>query len=532
MDAKQMAAAIRGGETALGIELGSTRIKAVLIGPGHTALASGAYNWENRLENGLWTYPLDEVWAGIQAAYREMAEDVRAQCGEALTTIGAMGVSAMMHGYLPFDREGNQAAGFRTWRNTVTEKEAAELTALFGFNVPQRWSVAHLYRAIRLGEGHAPHIGFLTTLAGYVHWQLTGQKVLGTGEASGMFPLDAATHDYDAAMLEKFNTLITPYQLPWRLGDILPKVLTAGDDGGGLTPHGAALLDPSGQLRPGTPFCPPEGDAGTGMVATNSVSPRTGNVSAGTSIFAMVVLERPLSQVYPEIDIVTTPTGKPVAMVHCNTCTSDLDAWVGLFQELLGGAGAAIHKNDLYTLLYRQALSGAPDCGGVVNFNCFSGEPVMGLEEGCPMLLRKPLAPLSLGNFMRAQLYAALAPLGIGMEILWQEHVALDKLYGHGGLFKVPQVAPLLMASALGVPVSVLETAGEGGPWGMAVLAMFRKERRQGESLESYLNEKVFAHAKEDCAQPDPSTAEGFAHYLSLYKAALPAQRAGASIFA
>lgn len=525
MDAKTMAGIVRAGQTALGIELGSTRIKTVLIGPDHSPLASGAHTWENRLENGLWTYPLAEVWAGIQAAYREMAEDVRTQCGEPLATIGAMGVSAMMHGYLPFDREGGQLAAFRTWRNTVTEKEAAELTGLFGFNIPQRWSVAHLYRAIRLQEGHVPQIGFLTTLAGYVHWQLTGEKVLGTGEAAGMFPLDPATNDYDAAMLGKFDTLVEPYQLPWKLGGILPKALTAGDDGGRLTPAGAALLDPSGLLQPGIPFCPPEGDAGTGMVATNSVSPRTGNVSAGTSIFAMVVLERPLSRVYPEIDMVTTPTGKPVAMVHCNTCTSDLDAWVGLFQELLEAGGAQLPKSSLYALLYRQALSGESDCGGIVNFNCFSGEPVLALEDGCPMLLRKPLAPLTLGNFMRAQLYAALAPLCIGMGLLWQEQVALDKLYGHGGLFKVPQVAPLLMASALQVPVSVLETAGEGGPWGMAVLAMYRVMRQAGEPLEDYLQEKVFAHAKEDCAQPDPATTEGFRRYLARYKAALPAQR-------
>lgn len=531
MEKREIREAIVQGHTALGLELGSTRIKAVLIGPGHAPVCTGAYEWENRLENGLWTYRLADVWAGIQAAYKELAGQVQAMFGIPLDTVGAMGVSAMMHGYLPFDGDGKQLAEFRSWRNTVTEVEAAELTALFGFNIPQRWSIAHLYRAIRLEEGHVRRLGFLTTLAGYVHWKLTGEKVLGTGEASGMFPLDSRTGAYDAAMLEKFAALTASYQLPWRLPDILPQVRTAGEDGGSLTPEGARLLDPTGRLQPGVPFCPPEGDAGTGMVATNSVSPRTGNVSAGTSIFAMVVLEQPLSRVYPEIDMVATPTGKPVAMVHCNTCTSDLDAWVGLFQELLGQAGASISKSGLYSLLYRQALAGGPGCGGVVNFNCFSGEPVLGLEEGCPMLIRNPSAPLSLGDFMRAQLYAAMAPLRLGMELLGQEQVALDKLYGHGGLFKVPQVAPLLMASALHVPVAVLETAGEGGPWGMALLAMYRKERREGDSLEGYLSQRVFAQAREKCAMPDRQCAEGFAAYLGRYKAALPAQRAAASVF-
>ena len=510
--------------TALGIELGSTRIKAVLIGPDHAPLASGAYDWQNHLIDGLWTYPLTEVWEGIQGAYRQLAEEVRARYGAELTTVGAMGVSAMMHGYLPFDRQGRQAAEFRTWRNTVTEAEAKELTELFQFNIPQRWSVAHLYRGVRLKEAHAPEIGFLTTLAGYVHWQLTGRKVLGTGEAAGMFPLDSRTMDYDEGMLEKFDRLLAPYAMPWKLRDILPQALTAGDDGGALTPEGARLLDPSGALQPGVPFCPPEGDAGTGMTATNSVSPRTGNVSAGTSIFAMVVLEKPLSRVYPEIDMVTTPTGAPVAMVHCNTCTSDLDAWVKMFSELLAAAGAPLDKSELYSLLYHQALLGQADCGGVLNFNCFSGEPVMNLESGCPLLTREPTSPLTLANFMRAQLFSAMAPLRMGMELLEGEGVALQKLYGHGGLFKVPQVAPKLMASALGVPVAVLETAGEGGPWGMALLAMYRLMRQEGETLESYLSEKVFASSKEDCQQPDPETAAGFAKYLERYKAALPAQ--------
>ena len=525
MDTTQIAAAVKQGDTALGIELGSTRIKAVLIGPDHAPIATGAYDWENRLENGVWTYHLEDVWTGIQAAFREMREEVQSRYGVPLTTLGAMGVSAMMHGYLPFDQNGEQLCEFRTWRNTITEAEAQELTQLFQFNIPQRWSIAHLYRAIRQGEPHVKDIAFLTTLEGYVHWKLTGKKVLGVGEAAGMFPLDE-TGRFHPRMVAQFDEILQQRHIPWRLEDILPEILVAGDPAGELTPEGAKLLDPTGALQPGIPLCPPEGDAGTGMTATNSVSARTGNVSAGTSIFAMVVLEHPLSQVHPEIDMVATPAGLPAAMVHCNTCTSDLDAWVKLFAELLNSAGAPLPKSQLYDLLYHKALEGAADCGGVVSYNCYSGEPVIHLEEGRPLLMRLPESQLTLGNFMRAQLYAAMATLRLGMEILYGEHVALEKLYGHGGLFKTKGVGQRLMAGALGVPVAVMETAGEGGPWGMALLAMYRKNRRPGDTLERYLQEQVFAQAKGEELPPDPADAAGFAAYLKRYQAGLTVERA------
>ena len=525
MDTTQIAAAVKKGDTALGIELGSTRIKAVLIGPDHAPIATGAYDWENRLENGVWTYHLDDVWTGIQAAFRELREEVQSRCGVPLTTLGAMGVSAMMHGYLPFGQNGAQLCEFRTWRNTITEAEAQELTQLFQFNIPQRWSIAHLYRAIRQGEPHVKDIAFLTTLEGYVHWKLTGKKVLGVGEAAGMFPLDEQGR-FHPRMLAQFDEILQQRHLPWRLEDILPEILVAGDPAGELTPEGAKLLDPTGALQAGIPLCPPEGDAGTGMTATNSVSARTGNVSAGTSIFAMVVLEHPLSQVHPEIDMVATPAGLPAAMVHCNTCTSDLDAWVKLFAELLNSVGAQLPKSQLYDLLYHKALEGAADCGGVVSYNCYSGEPVIHLEEGRPLLMRLPDSQLTLGNFMRAQLYAAMATLRLGMEILYGEHVALEKLYGHGGLFKTKGVGQRLMAGALGVPVAVMETAGEGGPWGMALLAMYRKNRRPGDTLEGYLQEQVFAQAKGEELPPDPADAAGFAAYLQRYQAGLAVERA------
>ena len=524
MDLTQAKAALQAERTALGIELGSTRIKAVLIGPDHSPLASGAYDWENKLEDGVWTYHLEDVWTGIQAAVAQLGEEVRRRYGVPLTGAGAMGVSAMMHGYLPFDREGRQLCGFRTWRNTFTEGAAAELTELFQYNIPARWSVAHLYHAMKQGEPHVKDIAYLTTLAGYVHWKLTGQKVLGVGEAAGMFPVEEPGR-FCSKMLSQFDSQLERERLPWKLEQVLPQVLLAGEPAGELTEEGAKLLDPTGAFRPGVPFCPPEGDAGTGMAATNSVSPRTGNVSAGTSIFAMVVLEKPLSQVHREIDLVATPAGLPVAMVHCNTCTSDLDAWVKLFSQLLQAAGAKLSKGELYDLVYHQALEGDPDCGGLVSFNCYSGEPVIGLEEGQPLFTRKPESPLTLGNFARAQLYAAMAALRLGMEILFGEQVALEKLYGHGGLFKTKGVGQRLMAGALGVPVAVMETAGEGGPWGMALLAMYRKERQPGETLERYLAEKVFAGAAGEQVTPDPRDREGFDRYLEGYRACLPAEK-------
>ena len=526
MNREQIKQAVRQGETVLGIELGSTRIKAVLIGPDRAPLASGAFDWENRFENGVWTYPLEEAWRGIQGAFAQMAAQVQELCGEPLKRLGALGVSGMMHGYLPFDQEGNQLCEFRTWRNTITEEEAGELTALFGFNIPQRWSIAHLWRAIRRGEPHVGQIAYLTTLAGYIHWKLTGKKVLGVGEASGMFPIDSGTMQFHQGMMGQFDSLLEEKGIPWKLSDILPQVLCAGEDGGSLTPEGAKLLDPTGTLEPGALLCPPEGDAGTGMAATNSVGVRTGNVSAGTSVFAMVVLERPLSKVYPEIDLVTTPDGRPVAMVHVNTCTSDLDAWVGMFGQLLEAAGTKLSKSQLYELLYRQALSGEPDCGGLVSFNCYSGEPVTGLEEGRPLFVRSPEAKLTLGNFMRAQLYAAMATLSIGMDLLWKEGVTVEKLYGHGGLFKTKGVGQKLLAGALGVPVAVMETAGEGGPWGMALLAAYRKDRQGEETLPDFLENHVFAGAAGEQVSPSLEDQEGFGRYIARYKQALAVEKA------
>lgn len=504
-------------KTCLGIELGSTRIKAVEIDGAYRPLSSGDYTWASRYENGVWTYPLEEVWTGLKAALAQV---------EHRQDIAAMGVSAMMHGYLAFDKDWNLLTPFRTWQNTNTGPAAAELTELFDFNIPQRWSIAHLYQAVLNGEKHVSRIAHLTTLAGYVHYMLTGVHAVGVGEASGMFPIDSAALDYDRAMMAKFDALPAVQTLPWKLADLLPGVLAAGEPAGTLTEQGAALLE--GLLPVGIPFAPAEGDAGTGMTATNSVAPRTGNVSAGTSIFAMVVLERPLSKVYPELDLVATPTGRPVAMVHCNTCTSDLDAWVEVFAQLLGRAGASLSKGQLYDLLYQAALEGPPDCGGVVSYNCYAGEPVIGLSQGRPLLTRVPGQALGLGGFMRAQLFAAMAPLKIGMDLLLkEENAALDQLLGHGGLFKTPVVGQRLMAGALGVPVSVMETAGEGGPWGMAVLAMFAKacQKTPGLNLESYLAEQVFAEAKGSCAQPQPQDTEGFAAFLRRYRAALPVER-------
>lgn len=513
----------------LGIELGSTRIKAVLAAPDGTVLASGAHDWQNRLEGGYWTYHLDDVWAGIQDAYAQLKADYRSRYGQPLQTVGALGVSAMMHGYLPFDKAGHQLAAFRTWRNTTTLPAATALTERFHFNIPQRWSIAHLYQAILNGEEHVRDVAFLTTLAGYVHWQLTGKKVLGIGDASGVFPIDSARCDYDAVMLASFDELLAQNGLPYHLRDLLPTVLCAGQDAGSLTEAGARLLDPTGDLPAGIPVCPPEGDAGTGMAATNSVAARTGNVSAGTSVFAMVVLERPLQQVHPEIDMVTTPDGRPVAMVHCNTCTSDLDGWVSLLGEMTAAAGVPLTKTQLYTLFYQKALAGAPDCGGLVSFNYFSGEPVTGLTEGRPLFVRRPDADFTMANFARAQLYACMATLKIGLDILFgQERVTVDNLLGHGGLFKVPVVGQKLLAGALGVPVSVMQTAGEGGPWGMALLAGYRLHRQAGQTLEEYLRDAIFANAEGSTVQPDAADSRGFAAFLQQYTRCLAVERAAA----
>lgn len=513
-------------KTILGMELGSTRIKAVLIGDHHEVLADGNYEWENRLEDGYWTYHLDDVWTGVQEAYRKLAEDVKKKYGETLSYVGAIGVSAMMHGYLPFDQEGNQLAPFRTWRNTTTGPAAKELTSLFGFNIPQRWSIAHLYQAMLNGEEHVKKIAHLMTLAGYVHWKLTGEHVIGIGDASGMFPIDSSTCDYDAGMVKKFNEILRSRNISYQIQDILPRVLCAGEAAGKLTEEGAKLLDLTGALLPGIPLCPPEGDAGTGMAATNSVAPRTGNVSAGTSLFAMIVLEKPLSKVREEIDVVATPDGAPTAMVHCNTCTSDLDAWVSLLGETAKACGATLSKSELYELFYQKALEADPDCGGIINYNCFSGEPVSGLSDGRPMVVRRPDAKLNLPNFARAQVYSAMATLAIGMDtLLKEEGVKVDSLVGQGGMFKTPYVAQKLLAGALGIPVSVMETAGEGGPWGMALLAAYMLRHEEGETLEQYLKNKVFAKTKGSTLEPDPRDEAGFVAFIAEYKKGLAAEQ-------
>ena len=509
----------------LGIEFGSTRIKAVLVDDACKPVAQGDFTWGNRLENGVWTYPLDEVWRGVQAAYAALAADVQARYGQPLTTVGCIGISAMMHGYLPFDAAGNPLVPFRTWRNTMTGQAAEALTAAFGFNIPQRWSAAHLYQAMLTREPHLPQLDFFTTLAGYVHWQLTGRKVLGVGDASGMFPIDSATGGYNAAMLEKFNALAAKQGYPVDLASLLPTVLPAGEDAGTLTAEGAKLLDPTGVLQPGVPFCPPEGDAGTGMAATNSVAPRTGNVSAGTSIFAMVVLEKPLSRVYPEIDMVTTPDGAAVAMVHCNNCTSDLNAWVELLAQNAELCGAKVNKGELFTKLFNLSLQGAPDCGGVIPVNYYSGEGVTHFDAGHPMLLRGPESDFSLANLMRANIYSAFATLAIGLDILNEEHVTLDTLLGHGGLFKTPGVAQRYLAAAAHTAVTCTETAGEGGPYGMALLAAYRVEHADGETLANYLQNRVFAGAASTTLNPDAADEAGFAAFLKEYKKALCAER-------
>lgn len=519
--------AIESGRTALGIELGSTRIKAVLIDESHRVLATGGHGWENRYEKGVWTYSLADVWSGLQASYASLREEVQTQYGLPLRTVGAMGFSAMMHGYMAFDAGGNQLVPFRTWRNTTTGAAAEALTDLFQFNIPQRWSIAHLYQAILNGEPHVGQISHLTTLAGYVHWKLSGEQVLGVGEASGMFPIDSRVNDYDADRLAQFDGLLAEEKLPWRLGEILPRVLVAGQAAGFLSAAGAKLLDPSGELQPGIPLCPPEGDAGTGMVATNSVAERTGNVSAGTSVFAMIVLEQALSRLYPEIDLVTTPTGKPVAMVHSNNCTSDLNAWIDIFQEFTQAIGAEMSESRLYETLYRAALAGDPDGGGLLAYNTVSGEHITHLAEGRPLFVRTPNSRFTLANFMRTHLFASLGSLKIGLDILFeQEQVQIDRILGHGGFFKTPEVGQRMMAAAVNVPVSVMETAGEGGAWGIALLAAYLRQKEANEPLEIYLTEKVFAGEQATTLAPDPADVEGFGAFMQRYKKGLVIERA------
>jgi len=512
---------------ALGIELGSTRIKAALINEECLTVASGGFEWENRFEGGVWTYKLEDVWTGLAASFKALCEDYQAKQGGPLPEVSAIGISAMMHGYLPFDKDGEQLCAFRTWRNTSTGQAAGELTGKLGFNIPQRWSVAHLYQAILNGEGHLGKIDFLTTLAGYVHYKLTGRRVLGIGDASGMFPIDSEIGDYDAGKLAIFNKLAGEKGFEQDLAQILPKVLPAGADAGKLTPEGAKLLDPTGLLKPGTPLCPPEGDAGTGMVATNSVAERGGNVSAGTSIFAMIVLERALSKVYPEIDMVTTPTGKPVAMVHCNNGMSDLDAWVGLLREAAALVGGPADKAELFGALLTKALEGEADCGGLVSFNYLSGEHLTGFAQGRPLFARMPDASFNLANFIRTLLYTSVSTLHLGMKILTEgENVKLDTLLGHGGLFKTKGVGQRVMAAAVGVPVAVMESAGEGGAWGCALLAAYLTQKDKYPTLEDFLTRRAFANVDSVCVSPDPADRAGFEAFIARFEAGLKVERA------
>lgn len=518
--------AIKAGKTSLGIEFGSTRIKAVLIGEDATPLASGSHEWENQYDNGIWTYSLEAIWGGLQSCYRDLAEDVKNTYGVELETVGSIGFSAMMHGYMAFDRNGELLVPFRTWRNTTTEQAAKVLTEVFHYNIPQRWSIAHLYQAILNKEDHVKDITFLTTLAGYIHWKMTGEKVVGVGDASGMFPIDSMTKDYDASMTEKFDNL-TDNVYPWKIKDLLPKVLLAGEKAGTLTEEGAKLLDTSGKLKAGIPVCPPEGDAGTGMAATNSVAVRTGNVSAGTSVFAMIVLEKELENVHMEIDLVTTPSGDPVAMVHCNNCTSDLNAWVGLFGEFAESFGIDVDMDRLFSVLYNKALEGDADCGGLLAYNYFSGESITGFEEGRPVFARSVEGKFNLANFMRVHLFTALGALKNGLDILLKEEkVEVDKIYGHGGLFKTPVVGQRIMAAAMDTPVSVMETAGEGGAWGIAVLASYMQNKADAESLSDYLANKVFGGEDGVTEQPISSDVTGFDEFLKRYNAGLPIERA------
>lgn len=517
--------AIRSGRTALGIEFGSTRIKACLVDADNPAdvLAVGGFEWENSFDDGRWTYALDEVWTGLAAAYAELKTDAEQRHGVLPTTIGAIGVSAMMHGYLAFDADNELLVPFRTWRNTSTGPAAAELTNLFGVNIPLRWSIAHLHQAVLDAEDHVRDIRFVTTLAGYVHWRLTGRRVLGVGDASGMFPINPTTGTYDADMVSAYDSLAEG-RLPAPLVELLPDVLAAGVDAGGLTTEGAALLDPTGALAPGIRFCPPEGDAGTGMVATNSVSPRTGNVSAGTSIFAMVVLERPLARVHHELDVVTTPAGDPVAMVHCNNGASELAAWANMFGRFAEAAGTPLAADAVYEVLFREALEAEPDAGGLLAYNYLAGEPIAGLDAGRPLVVRTPDSRPTLGNFARAQLYAVFGTLSLGMRVLRGESVAIDTMYAHGGMFRTAGVAQRFLAAAIDAPVALAATASEGGAWGIAVLAAYLDAADA--PLDAYLADHVFTATGFETVAPDPDDLAGYATYLTRYEAGLAIEHA------
>ena len=528
MDAKTL---IAEGKSYLGIEFGSTRIKAVVIDEEGTVLATGGHSWENRLDNGIWTYTLDDVWNGLQDCYSDLLRDIKDKYGITPTKYASMGFSAMMHGYLAFDKSGKLLVPFRTWRNTITEEAAAALTKEFSFNIPQRWSIAHLYQAMLNKEEHVKDIDFVTTLAGYVHYIMTGKRVLGVGDASGMFPIDSSTKDYDRTMVEKFDKIVASSGFGWKLEDVFPKSISTGEDAGTLTAEGAAKLDVSGNLEAGIPVCPPEGDAGTGMVATNSVGLRTGNTSAGTSVFAMVVLEKALSKVYEQIDMVTTPDGAAVAMVHCNNCTSEINAWVNLFKEFGEMMNIPIDMNDLFTKLYSVGLKGEADCGGLLSYNYVSGEPVTGFDKGAPLFVRTADSRFTLANVMRMHLYSALAALKSGLDILINEEgVKVDKMYGHGGYFKTKGVGQAFAAAAIHAPVSVMETAGEGGPWGMAILASYAGNRNPGEGLEDFLNRKIFANAKGSTIEPSAEDEKGFDAFMKTYMDGLKIERAAVEV--
>ncbi len=524
MDAKQI---IAEGKAILGIELGSTRIKAVLIDMDNHPIAQGSHTWENQLVDGLWTYSNEAIWYGLQNCYADLRKEVKEKYGLEIESLAAIGISAMMHGYLPFNRQGKMLVPFRTWRNTNTGEAAKELSKLFVYNIPLRWSISHLYQAILNGEEHIKDINFITTLAGYIHWQLTGQKVLGIGDASGMLPVNPDTKQYRKDMVEKFDQLVAPRQLGWKLMDIMPKILMAGADAGHLTTEGAKLLDPSGHLKSGIPFCPPEGDAGTGMVATNAVKQRTGNVSAGTSSFSMIVLEKELSKPYEAIDMVTTPDGSLVGMVHCNNCTSEINAWAGLFKEYQELLGVSVDMGAIYEKLFNKAMEGDADCGGLMAYNYVSGEPVTGFAEGRPLFMRSATDKFNLANFMRSQLYAAIGVLKIGNDILFkEEQVKVDRITGHGGYFKTPGVGQRMLAAALGSPISVMQTAGEGGAWGIALLASYLVNKKDGQSLADFLDSQVFAGDDGTKVAPTKEDIEGFNRYIELYKQALPVEEA------
>ena len=517
---------IEEGKAALGIEFGSTRIKGVLVDEDNNVLAIGTYDWENRLENGVWTYSLEDIWKGLQGCYASVIADVQAKYGVPVRRLAALGFSGMMHGYLAFNAQGELLVPFRTWRNTITGEAAEKLTELFHFNIPQRWSIAHLYQAILNGEEHVKDVDFFTTLAGYIHWKMTGCRVLGVGEASGMFPIDPDTRDFDQTMIAAFDLLLDG-KYSWKLQEILPKVMVAGQNAGTLTEEGAKLLDVSGQLEAGVPLCPPEGDAGTGMVATNSVAVSTGNVSAGTSVFAMVVMEKNLENVYTELDMVTTPGGEPVAMVHCNNCTSDLNAWVNLFKEFWAAMGMEPDMNQIFSVLYNRALTGDADCGGLLAYNYFAGETITGFDEGRPLFVRMPDAKLSLANFMRSHLFSSLATLKIGLDILLKkEKVKVTSMMGHGGLFKTEGVGQSILAAAVDAPVTVMKTAGEGGAWGIAVLANYMVNKEKDESLAAYLDNKVFAGEEGTTLAPKAEDVAGFEAFMKRYMKGLPIERA------